>query len=157
MRREERLGATLSPFFLLFFRRALRAAGLLRLVAVPERGRVSLARGQLQVHVCTWLHRAELRGRHRRVRQGPVHARYLQEHPRVLQVSRNTTADMTDRATVVRCFFSSLFFISRLRETRLRDMVRERDRNSFLITAVRKMDAIIIDKMLSHLGTYWTF
>lgn len=77
-----------SSFFC--FRRALRAAGLLRLVALSKRGRVSLARGQLQVHVCTWLHRAELRGRHRRVRQEPVQTRRLQEHSRILQVSRTT-------------------------------------------------------------------
>lgn len=76
--------------FFFCFRCALCAAGSLRLVALSKRGRVSLARGQLQVHVCTWLHRAELRGRHQRVRQEPVQTRRLQEHSRILQVSRMT-------------------------------------------------------------------
>lgn len=73
-----------------FFRRALRTTGLLRLVALSKRGRVSLARRQLQVHVCTWLHGTELHGRHRRVWQEPVQTRYLQEYSRILQVSRTT-------------------------------------------------------------------
>ena len=72
-------------------RRALRATRPLRLVALSKRSRVSLAGGQLQVHVCTRLYGAELRGRHRRMRQEPVQTRLLQEHSRILQVSRTTS------------------------------------------------------------------
>lgn len=74
------------------YRRALRATRPLRLLALSKRGRVSIAGGQLQVHVCTRLYGPELRGRHRRMRQEPVQTRLLQEHSRIVQVSRRTTS-----------------------------------------------------------------
>lgn len=43
------------------------------------------------MHVCTRLYRAELRGRHRRMRQEPVQTWLLQEHSRIVQVSRTTS------------------------------------------------------------------
>lgn len=95
-----------SVSFFFFFRWPLRATRLLRLVALSKWGRVSLARGQLQVHVCTWFHGAELRGRHRRVWEEPVQTRYLQEYSRILQVSRTT------RLTVA---LQHIVFLSRLR------------------------------------------
>jgi len=89
-----------------FFRRALRTTGLLCLVALSERGRVSLARGQLQVHVCTWLHGTELHGRHQRVWQEPVQTRYLQEYSRILQVSRTTRLNTPPRLHWARIFIA---------------------------------------------------
>ena len=85
----------LSPCACVCCRRALRATRPLRLVALSKRSRVSLAGGQLQVHVCTRLYWAELRGRHRRMRQEPVQTRLLQEHSRILQVSRTTSLTLS--------------------------------------------------------------
>lgn len=89
------------------YRRALRATRPLRLLALSKRGRVSIAGGQLQVHVCTRLYGPELRGRHRRMRQEPVQTRLLQEHSRIVQVSRRTTS-----LTLSLSLFLSLLYIS---------------------------------------------
>lgn len=89
------------------YRRALRATRPLRLLALSKRGRVSIAGGQLQVHVCTRLYGPELRGRHRRMRQEPVQTWLLQEHSRIVQVSRRTTS-----LTLSLSLFLSLLYIS---------------------------------------------